>query len=92
MRGKEREDLFEEGGAGVGGGVLAANDMERFRGAGECNIEQVEVIDHVLEVFIMIVSFINCAEELFGTIVDRCQGQSIEGGLVRLAPEDMPLF
>ena len=92
MRGKEREDLFEEGGAGVGGGVLAAKDMEGLGGAGEGDIEQVEVVDHILEMFVMIVGFIDCAEKLFGTIVDRCQGQSIEGGLVRLAPEDMPLF
>ena len=29
------------------------------------------------------------AKELFGTVVDRCQWEGIERGLIRLAPEDI---
>ena len=58
-------------------------------GTGEGHVEQVEIVDGVLQVFLMVVVLVDGARHLLLVVVDRHDGQGIERLFLRLTPEDI---
>ena len=85
---EEGQGLFDE--QGTGAGCLAATDDEQTAaGTGESDVEQVEVVDSVLQVFVAVIGLEDSAHHLLLAVVDGYNREVIEGGLCWLAPKDV---
>ena len=62
--------MFDEGGTAVLG-IAFAEDEEALTGAGKGHVEEVEVINHGLEVFVVVSGFEDRTAELFLTVIHR---------------------
>ena len=58
-------------------------------GAGEGNVEQVEVVDDVLQVLVLVVGLVDGARHALLAIVDGDEGKGVEGLGRRTAPQDV---
>ena len=59
-------------------GIATTQDKEVFGSSRESYVEQIEVVDGVLEVFVQVVRFVNGTHHLLCAIVDGDDGQGVE--------------
>ena len=80
--------LFDEEGTGAGS-LTSSDDEETVTGTGKGDVEQVEVVDSILQMFMAVVCLEDGAHHLLLTVVDGDDGKVVEGGFRWLAPEDV---
>ena len=82
----QRQTLLDECGARTLGTSLTYH-RETLTGSRKRYVEQVQIVNGVLQVFLQIVAFIDRPHHVLLTIVDGRDGKIVEGRLCRTAPK-----
>ena len=77
--GHKWKGLFDEEGTGAGS-LAVSDDKKTVTGTGEGYVEQIEVVDGILQMFMAVVCLEDGAHHLFLTVVDGYDGKLVEGG------------
>ena len=76
--GHKGKGLFDEEGTGAGS-LTSSDDEETVTGTGKGDVEQVEVVDSILQMFMAVVCLEDGAHHLLLTVVDGDDGKVVEG-------------